>query len=261
MNRFVVLLLTAILLSCDSSGSVEKDDTELNDQLENLITLEGQRRLENFVLPESDDFVNIPQDPKNPLTAEKVRLGQLLFHEPALSLMAKHASGIGTYSCATCHHALGGFGAGRQQSIGDGGSGWGVRGELRSTSNDYTLDEVDAPSLRSPSILNSAYQRVMLWSGAAGANGPNKNTAAFWNDSDDTRINHLGYDGVETQAILALNTHRMDRIAEGIVASNPTYQQLWNQAFPAEPVSYEKAGLAIAAFERTVLANKSPFQR
>ena len=58
--------------ACDSSSSDELDDIELNDQLEQVITLNGQRRLANFVLPESDDFGSIPQYPRNPLTSEKV---------------------------------------------------------------------------------------------------------------------------------------------------------------------------------------------
>ena len=248
-------------LGCDAGNPAEVDDQELNERLANVITLEGQRRLENFVLPDSDDFARIPQDPRNPLTPEKVLLGQLLFHDPALSQNALHASSKGTYSCATCHHADAGFQAGRQQSIGDGGIGWGSVGENRRLSSDYARFEVDAPVLRSPTVLNTAYQRVLLWSGGAGANGPNAETTAFWSDTDVTRVNHFGYDGLETQAILAMNTHRMDKLESTIVATDPQYQALWNQVFPGEPVSDEKAGLAIGAYERTVLASEAPFQR
>ena len=35
---------------------------------------------EEYILPDSDDFDNIPQDPSNPITAEKVALGQLVYH-------------------------------------------------------------------------------------------------------------------------------------------------------------------------------------
>jgi cytochrome c peroxidase len=261
MKRLLFAVLVLSVGACDSSSSVELDDMELNDQLEQLITLNGQRRLANFVLPESDDFESIPQDPRNPLTSEKVLLGQILFHEPGISQKALHPMGKGTFSCASCHHAKAGFAAGRQQSIGDGGSGWGTQGELRTASSAYTLEEVDAPPLRSPSILNAAFQRVMLWSGAAGSAGPNNNTEAFWLNSGESRVNHLGYDGVETQAILALNTHRMDDLSSTLVASNTTYLDLWNRVYPGQPISDELAGLAIAAFERTVLANKAPFQR
>ena len=260
-TRILFIACLVLLSSCDTSGPAAVDHFELDDQLERIITLDGQRKLANFILPSSDDFNQIPQDPKNPLTSEKVLLGKLLFHDPVLSQNAIHITGKGTYSCATCHHAEAGFGAGRQQSMGDGGSGWGDRGEARRKAANYDINEVDVPPLRSPSILNSAYQRVMLWSGAAGANGPNRDTQAAWDDIGDSRVNYLGYDGVESQAILALNTHRMDNLAGSFIATDPTYSTLWEQVFPNEPVSDERVGLAIAAYERTVIANQSPFQR
>jgi len=263
------LLLIGCLLwltaGCDTGsgtiGDIETDSFELDEKLERLITLEGQRKLDNFILPSSTDYSQIPQDPRNPLTADKVLLGQLLFHEPALSLYTKRVEGRGTVSCATCHHAKAGFAAGRQQSIGEGGSGWGEKGEARRPSSAFPLEDVDATPMRSPSILNVAYQRVMLWSGAAGANGPNKDTSPNWSDEGDTRFNALGYDGVETQAILALSNHRLGKVSDSILSTNATYQTLWNRVFPGEPISDEKAGLAIAAFERTVLASESPFQK
>ena len=263
MRIFKSLIGVAIVLiaGCDASPPAITDDPELNERLESLITLEGQRRLDNFVLPESDDFARIPQDPRNPLTSEKIRLGQLLFHDPTLSQSPLYESSRGTYSCATCHHAKAGFQAGRQQSIGDGGSGWGERGEARRPDPRYPLLDVDTPPLRSPSVLNTAYQRVMQWSGGAGANGPNDETTGFWSDKGVTRVNHLGYDGLETQAILAMNSHRMDNASTSVVATNSEYQALWNQVFPGEPVSDEKVGLAIGAYERTIMASQAPFQR
>ena len=100
-----------------------------------------------------------------------------------------------------------------------------------------------------------------MWSGGAGANGPNKDTQPFWNDENVTRANHFGYDGLETQAILALDNHRMGNTEQSIVATDPIYQSLWEQVFPGQPVSDELVGLAIGAYERTMLANKAPFQR
>jgi cytochrome c peroxidase len=53
----------------------------------------------------------------------------------------------------------------------------------------------------------------------------------------------------------------MSNVAGSIVSSNPAYTSLWESAFPGEDVSDELAGLAIAAYERTILANRAPFQR
>ena len=61
--------------------------------------------LSAYMLPESDDFESIPQDPKNPLTTDKVALGKLLFHESRLGINNLSPQGLQTYSCATCHHA------------------------------------------------------------------------------------------------------------------------------------------------------------
>ena len=158
MNRLHLIayvLITGLLFAaCDTPGLASVDQSELDDELESVITRDGQRRLENFVLPKREDFARIPQDPRNPLTSDKVLLGQLLFHDPALSQKALHDSGKGTFSCATCHHAQAGFAAGRQQAIGDGGSGWGQRGEARQPTQTYSLSEIDVQPLRTPTILN-----------------------------------------------------------------------------------------------------------
>lgn len=84
-----------------------------------------------FILPDSDDFDNIPQDMSNPLTAEKIALGQMLYHETALATEGVNESRSGTWSCASCHHAASGFKAGIPQGIGEGGEGFGLTGEGR----------------------------------------------------------------------------------------------------------------------------------
>ena len=58
-------------------------DDDLIAVMENAANGSG---LEFFQLPGSDDFANIPADPNNPLTAEKVALGKLLYHETALGM-------------------------------------------------------------------------------------------------------------------------------------------------------------------------------
>jgi cytochrome c peroxidase len=73
----------------------------------------------------------------------------------------------------------------------------------------------------------------------------------------------LGMHGLETQAVAGMTVHRMDDVENSRVASIPFYQRLFVEAFPAddEPVNLMNSALAIAAFERTILANRSPFQR
>ena len=66
----------------------------------------------HFLLPDEYDLAAIPQDAANPLTPAKVELGKLLFHDRALAQNPKVAGNENTYSCASCHHAAGGFGSG-----------------------------------------------------------------------------------------------------------------------------------------------------
>ena len=57
------------------------------------------------------------------------------------------------------------------QGIADGGLGYGVRGEGRHPNPVYDTDSLDVQPIRSPSILNAAYQEVQLWNGQFGAHG------------------------------------------------------------------------------------------
>lgn len=245
----------------DAGGDDNEPDPELDALLVDLITIGGQRGLSVFTLPESDDFDAIPQDPLNPLSAEKVELGALLFHETALATNPVRQEAKGTYSCATCHHADAGFQSGILQGIGEGGMGWGMGGRGRIINPAYPGNEVDIQPIRTPSVLNGAYQEVMGWAGAFGVRGPNRGTEASWAEGTLFFVNRKGYDGLESQAIAALTRHRMDSLDGSVLQENATYQSMWQAAFPDTPVTTEHVGLALAAYERTLLTNKAPFQR
>ena len=215
-----------------------------------------------FLLPASTDFERIPQDPKNPLTPEKVELGRLLFHETALGTDPKLPLGMGTYSCASCHHAQAGFQAGLIQGIAEGGRGFGHNGEARSVDPEYPTDSIDVQPIRTPSALNIAYQTNVLWSGALGATGINRNTKYAWAPNKPPAFNRLGLEGTETQAMVALDVHRMS--VPGLLSAYPEYKAMFDRTFPdvSENRRYTRrnGALAIAAFERTLLANEAPFQ-
>ncbi len=71
------------------------------------------------------------QDPHNPVTKEKVALGNLLFFETGLAQIPLHDNCYESYSCGTCHLQPAGFLPGRVQGIADGGAGYGHNGNLR----------------------------------------------------------------------------------------------------------------------------------
>lgn len=217
-----------------------------------------------FTMPESDDYDQIPQDPRNPITVFKVQLGQMLFHETGLGRNPMDASSTQMYSCASCHHAAGGFQACLAQGIGEGGVGFGQNGEGRVVNSSYAMNLVDVQPIRTPSAMNIAYQEVVLWNGQFGATGDNVGTEASWTVGTPKENNLLGYQGVETQALAGMNVHRL-KVDADWVNSIPQYKAMFDAAFPDVPEAdrYTRitAGLAMAAYERTLLANQSPWQR
>ena len=262
MFRYIAVLLCVglILGGCKNDAEeVEDLDMQLAQLLDELAP--GSLDKSYYKLPSSTDFSSIPQDPRNDLTSEKVELGKLLYHETALATGAKFISGQGTYSCSSCHHAAAGFQAGLVQGISDGGIGFGIAGEDRRPNPEYSLDSLDVQPIRTPASLNAAYQEVQLWNGQFGATGPNEGTEDSWVMGTPKYTNHLGYSGVETQAIAGLTVHRMS--VDSIV-DHAEYKVLFASAFPdvpeSERITLETAGLAIAAYERTLLAVSAPFQ-
>jgi len=83
---------------------------EIDTQLRRLIAANSPDGSTDFyILPDGSDLNEIPQDPKNPLTDEKIELGKLMFFDTGLAADAMKPSGIGTYSCGSCHIPEAGF--------------------------------------------------------------------------------------------------------------------------------------------------------
>lgn len=265
MNAFKISLLGIILLcfSCkndDDYVSVSTLDLELAYALDKASDGKGKSF---YILPESDNYSRIPQDPNNPITEEKVMLGQQLFHETGIAKGAMMPEGKDTYSCASCHHSAAGFQAGRRQGIGDGGLGFGTFGEGRIFNSNYNINDPDVQPIKTPSALNVAYQKLMLWNGQFGATAQNIGTEAQWTAGTPKATNNLGFEGVETQAIAGLGVHRLE--IDETILTDVKCKPLFDIAFADVPVeeryTLENAGLAIAAYERTLLANRAPFQQ
>jgi cytochrome c peroxidase len=284
ISRLTSLWLTFFVIALPFTAELqaaEKGQTrqQLSKALKKAIVQHSDGKgLKAFKLPYSHQFKKIPQDPNNKITAAKVVLGKLLFHETELGLNPQDEDFNGTYSCASCHHAAAGFKAGIPQGLGEGGVGFGNNGEGRRIANSHTPGSTftaDFQPIASPTILNSAYQNVMLWNGSFG------NSAGGINDTVDTdavqqagppgvAANAFRLSGLETQAIAGTKVHRL-KMAGSILESHPRYKRLFRKAFPRGvegiPANSEVdetwlgAALAIAAYERTVLANKAPFQR
>jgi len=259
LKLFSLLVCILLVTACS------KENNNLDNQLQNLLqTASNGKGLQYFRFPKSTDLEDIPQDPRNALTSEKVALGKLLFHETGIAIRPKRSESLQTYACASCHHAKAGFQAGCIQGIAEGGVGFGIGGESRTKNLLYLDNEMDIQPIRTPTTLNIAYQENVLWNGQFGAGGLNEGTESYWTEGTPKEVNQLGYEGTETQAIAGLGVHRME-IKNSIAEMSETYQNLFEETFSdipeTERFSNETAGLAIAAYERTLLANEAPFQK
>ncbi len=225
-----------------------------------------------LTLPDETALDEIPADPANPLTAEKVALGQMLYHETGLGTNPNDPARTGTYSCATCHHSAAGFKAGVPQGIADGGQAFGLVGEgrvlgagLDGNAPANSPLRPDIQPVASPTTLNVAFQEVMLWNGQFG-NASNSSINAGLADNvlatpgTPKAENVRGLSGVETQAVAGLGVHRQSVIGDSLLQTQADYMAMFAAAFPASTDTLEDAAKAIAAFERTLLTNQAPFQ-
>ena len=182
----------------------------------------------------------------NPITPEKVELGRLLFWDPILS-------GNSDVACSTCHHPEFGYAENIDVSIGVDGVGL---GRARRFSPATTIPFVQR---NSQTVLNTAFNGI----DAEGYHDP-ATAPMFWD---------LRASGLEEQALLPIMTleemrghgYSEDEIVPEVVdrlRSISEYRELFSAAFgDADPVNAENLGKALAAFQRTLVANNSPFDR
>ena len=187
-----------------------------------------------------------PAPPDNPTTPARVALGRLLFWDPILS-------GNKDVACATCHHPDFGYSDGRDLSIGANGVGLGSA---------RTFGDGHAPRLvkrNSQTILNVGFNGL-----AAGTSSTASAAPMFW----DLRVRSLEAQALEP--IKAADEMRGSAFGEdGAVAvvvarlgAIPEYRTLFGRAFGgSKPVTDVNLGRALAAFQRTLIAANSPFDR
>ncbi|MDT7828309.1 cytochrome c peroxidase [Pricia sp. S334] len=185
-----------------------------------------------------------PKD--NPTTPEKELLGRLLFYDPILS-------GGKDVACATCHHPDNGYAEFLDISIGPNAQGLGSKRRFN-PDNDIPFMKRNAPT-----IINTAFNGIDPY----GRHDP-ETASMFWDDrAKSLELQALepikafeemrGHGHGETD-ILRTVIERLKKI--------PAYQELFTQAFGnSEAVSIDNLGKAIAAFERTIIANNSRFDQ
>lgn len=169
------------------------------------------------------DFPPLVEPSDNPGNADKVRLGELLFFDPILSAN-------NDISCATCHHPDFGFSDGRATAMGAGGTGLGIA-------------RVDGMELTRnvPTLYEVGYAPSLFWDGRA--------------DTLEAQIH--------TPLTEANEMHTTADEARGEVAAIESYRELFEAAFQDEsdPVTYDNMARALAAYQRSLVAHDTPFDR
>lgn len=196
------------------------------------------------ILSALPQIVKAPSD--NPFSSDKGALGRLLFWDPILS-------GNKDVACASCHHPRSGYAEDRDLSIGVNGVGLGENRRFASP------NAIPFVKRNSQTILNVGFNGM----DKTGQYGPAA-APMFW----DLRVTSL-----ETQALEPIkafeemrgNAYPEEAAVDTVVArldAIPEYRALFSKAFGGEnAVSAANLGKAISAFERSLLANNSPFDR
>ena len=164
---------------------------------------------------------NSPSDAKS---SERAELGRLLFFDPILS-------GANDISCATCHHPDLGFTDGRGLSMGKSGHGLGP-------------ERTGGSVVRrgAPTLWNATYNHLQFWDGRA----PDLEEQAKGPITSDIEMNE--------------NTETVVKELKAI----PEYAKSFDSAFggsEGSAVTIDNTVKAIAAFERKLTANNTPFDR
>jgi len=261
INFLYTILIVGVFVSCNNDKIYL--DQPLDLQLEFALSKAAANGDPSFfILPDSEDYQNIPQDPQNRITEAKVRLGNLLFFETGIANDPTHPDAKGTYSCASCHVPSAGFRPGAIQGVADGGIGFGQNGEGRDKMNIYEEWELDVQGVRPLSVLNVAFVENTTWNGRFGSQGVNVGTEDRWELDHALALNKEGFASLETQNMEGLEVHRMDITEE--VLNDFGYRTYFDAAFGNWPESdrYSKkaAAFAISTYLRTLMTNKAPFQ-
>ncbi len=199
-NSVIILLIALFFASCGENTDKQNDKSSVDSVAKADMALLEKAKTVFATLPE------VAENPDNKITDARVKLGKVLYFDNRLSFKE-------TQSCNTCHN-LSTFGVDNlPTSPGDNG-GLGPR--------------------NSPTVLNSAIQKVQFWDGRA--------------------------KDVEEQAGMPVtNPVEMAMPDESFVIERlgkvEAYKKMFTEAFPedANSLTYENLKKAIGAFERTLM--------
>ncbi|WP_375444199.1 cytochrome-c peroxidase [uncultured Fibrella sp.] len=196
------------------------------------------------------NFAALPQtvlDPAdNPRTPGKVALGKMLFYDPVLS-------GNKDVACATCHHPNFGYTDGLDLPIGVGGEGLGPN-------RHFSAGQTTPRTKRNtPTLLNVAFNGM--------------NTRGQYDPATAPMFFDLRARSLESQSLMPITTFEEMRghvfteasAIDSVLArlrAIPAYRTSFTTVFGGSAaISAQTLGKALAAYERTLLANNAPIDR
>jgi cytochrome c peroxidase len=230
-----------------------------------------------------------PAPPGNPLTQAKADLGKALFWDEQLS-------STGTVSCGTCHMPEAGGSDPRSfSSPGSVNPGpdqlFGTEDDIRGSlgvprarpSGHYASDSVfglfeQVTGRKAPSAIGAGHSKQLFWDGRAGEQlvDPASGQILLFSDAalesqalapivSDIEMGHLGRDwhDVVTRVAAAEPLALSDFVPAALDSwiANRSYPQLFSDAFGSAEITPARIAMAIASYERTLLANNTPWDR
>ena len=227
-----------------------------------------------------------PAPAQNPTTAQKAVLGKILFFEEQLS-------SDNTTACATCHISSSGGGDPRssQLVVNPGPDGMFGTGDDRSgspgvstadSSDDYAPHpdfgfDVQVTGRTAPTMIGSAFFPLLFWDGRAtgqfvdpvsGAvilpGGAALESQAVGPPVSDVEMAHASRDW--TSILSKLAAVEPMRLASNLtpdivtaLTNFPSYPELFQNAFGTPDITAPRVAMAIAAYERTLIPNQTPW--
>ncbi len=229
-------------------------------------------------------FPPVPTPPGNPNTPQKELLGKALFWDEQLSADR-------TMACGTCHiFGHGGTDPRSTNATHPGADGvfggpddiHGSPGVVRQDAFGNQLGDAifgarpQSTKRRAPPVINAAYESVLFWDGRA--------TDAFTDPAtglvslpysaalesqiagppvSDVEMSHIGrpWQAIATDIANLEPLALADQLPANLAAfvAGQTYTQLFDATYGPGGVTVERIIFAIAAYERTLIADQSPF--
>lgn len=227
----------------------------------------------------------VPVPAGNPITEPKRVLGKILFWDEQLSADS-------TVACATCHMpSRGGTDPRRARQPGPDGlintadDIFASPGVVRSdVFENYLRDQVfgalpQITSRTANSMINAAYAPSLFWDGRAASQFVDpvtglvvlNNNAALESQAAGPPASsvEMGHDGIDWPRItaklqsaqpLALATSHPPDVA-AVLGPGPSYPDLFTAAFGDGEITAARVAMAIATYERTLIADDTPWDR